>query len=242
MHRRGRVVILLGPPGSGKGTQAARLSEALGIPAISTGEVLRRECQSGSAIGRAVQSILASGQLVSDELINEVVASRLGREDCEQGCILDGYPRTVSQARFLQRLLRTLKMARPVVFDFEIECEDVIARLSRRRQCARCGRIVTVNGTWRGSEMVCERDGSKLVERADDNPATVRKRLRLYQQNAGALTRYYARQDFHRILAARAPEQISDELLGILAQRALAANVTNRSRAVLRPQYHAQPA
>ena len=193
-------------------------------------------------MGKAVQSILASGQLVGDELMNEIVASRLSCHDCKQGCILDGYPRTVSQARFLQALLKTLKMARPIVFDFEIGCEDVIARLSRRRQCAQCGRIVTVDGSSPNAEMLCERDGSKLIERADDNPATIRERLTLYQQNAGDLTNYYGRHELHRIVAARTPEQISDELLAILARRPSAAALANRTRALVRPQYHAQPA
>ena len=241
MHRRGRVIILLGPPGSGKGTQAARLSLALRIPSISTGEILRRERDSGSSLGKAVQSILASGQLVSDDLVNEVVARRLGREDCARGCILDGYPRTVPQARFVQQLLRNLKMPRPVVFDFEIEPKDVIARLSRRRQCASCGRIVTVED-GPSAEPVCDRDGSKLVQRADDNPATIRERLKLYKQNAGELTGFYRNREVYRICAGRTPEQVSDELLGILGQRASAAVVGSRARGLARPQYHAQPA
>jgi adenylate kinase len=241
MRSRGNVVILLGPPGSGKGTQAARLSEALGIPAISTGEMLRLECQSGSSIGKAVRSVLASGQFVSDDLMNRVVAGRLGREDCRRGCILDGYPRTVSQARFLQQLLTTQKMSRPVVFDFEIESEGVIARLGRRRQCAECGRIITVDGEMPVAELLCDRDGSKLVQRADDNPAIIRERLRLYHQNAGQLVEYYARKDFYRICATRTPEQISEEVLAILGPRVSAA-VGRRARTLVRPQYHAQPA
>ena len=99
MRIASKVIILLGPPGSGKGTQALRLSAELGVPAVSTGEMLRSECQSASALGRAVKKVLASGQLVSDELINQVVANRLAQPDCKDGCILDGFPRTVSQAR-----------------------------------------------------------------------------------------------------------------------------------------------
>jgi len=111
-----KPIILIGPPGSGKGTQAGHLSPALGIPAISTGDMLRHECQSGSSLGRAVQAILASGRLVSDELMNEVIASRLKQVDCERGFILDGYPRTVAQARFLSRLLKNLNMPDPTIF------------------------------------------------------------------------------------------------------------------------------
>ncbi|HZQ50990.1 MAG TPA: nucleoside monophosphate kinase [Bryobacteraceae bacterium] len=127
-----KVIILLGPPGCGKGTQAARLSACLAIPAISTGEILRQECQSGSALGKAVEKILQSGQLVSDGLMNQVVASRLGQLDCANGCILDGYPRTAAQARFLDRLLRRLGMPSPVVIEFFVPAEEIVKRLSIR--------------------------------------------------------------------------------------------------------------
>lgn len=127
-----KVIILLGPPGCGKGTQAARLSACLRVPAISTGEILRQECQSGSALGQAVEAILRSGQLVGDSLMNQVVASRLGQVDCVGGCILDGYPRTAAQARFLDRLLRRLRMPSPVVLEFFLPAEEIVKRLSIR--------------------------------------------------------------------------------------------------------------
>lgn len=242
MHTRGKVMIFLGPPGSGKGTQAGRLSAVLGIPAISTGEMLRRECQSGSSLGEAVRNVLASGQLVSDDLVNQVVARRFGQSDCAHGCILDGYPRTVSQARFLDGLLRKLKMARPVVFDFEIECEEIVSRLGRRRQCGECGRVFSLDGNSHSGELVCDRDGAPLVQRADDNPEAIRERLRLYEQNAGALVRYYARKDYHRICATRSPEEISRELLGLLGRRAAAAAVGMRAPAPAPSTYQPQPA
>jgi len=216
-HAQIPTVIFLGPPGSGKGTQAARLSNELGIPAISTGEMLRRECRSGSPLGRAVQSILSSGQLVSDELMNQVVASRLRERDCRAGCILDGYPRTVAQARFLDTLLGGLQMRRPIVFDFEISCEEIVGRLSRRRQCAECGRIFSVEPEKAAEKLTCERDGSPLVERADDNPDTVRERLRQHERNAAELVHYYRDQDYHRICATRGADEICDELLNLVA-------------------------
>jgi adenylate kinase len=127
-----KVIVLLGPPGCGKGTQAARLSTCLGIPAISTGEILRHECESGSALGQAVEEVLQSGRLVSDGLMNQVVASRLRQFDCAHGCILDGYPRTAAQARFLDRLLRRLDMPSPVVLEFFLPAEEIVKRLSSR--------------------------------------------------------------------------------------------------------------
>jgi adenylate kinase len=178
--------------------------------------MLRRECQSGSQLGHLVQTVLSAGQLVSDSLVNQVVASRLRQSDCRYGCILDGYPRTVSQARFLDTLLAGLKMPRPIVFDFEIESEEIVARLSRRRQCPGCGRIFSLDGNENPSELFCDRDGVKLIQRSDDNPASVRERLRLHAQNASELVRYYRSKEYHRIRASRNPAEISRELLSIL--------------------------
>lgn len=216
-HARPRGVIFLGPPGSGKGTQAARLTAELAIPAISTGEILRRECQSGTPLGETVRSVLASGQLVGDDLINEVVASRLRQPDCKAGFILDGYPRTVSQARFLDRLVREMKMRRPLVVQFEISDDEVVARLSRRMQCGNCGRIFSIDPAFRTRQPVCDRDGSALIQRADDAESSIRERLRLYRVNAEQLARYYKDRDYHRIRADRTPEEISAQLLQILS-------------------------
>lgn len=217
LHARSQVIIFLGPPGSGKGTQAARLSSELQIPAISTGDMLRRECQSGSPLGERVKSVLASGQLVNDDLVNQVVASRLRNCDCDPGCILDGYPRTISQARFLDALLRTLHKRPPVVFDFEISADEIIARISRRRQCMECGRTFSVDAEAGRSEAFCDRDGAPLVQRADDNSEVIRERLWQYERNAAQLIRYYRNQDYHPISATRSPQEISEELLDILA-------------------------
>lgn len=184
-HTGCEVILFLGPPGSGKGTQAALVGSALDIPAISTGEMLRRESNSGSALGRAVEKILTAGQLVSDDLINQVVASRLAQGDCRTGCILDGYPRTLAQAQYLDRLLGELNMRGPVAFHFEISADEVVSRLENR-------------------------------QRADDQPATIRERLRVYEKNAAQLIRYYRSRVYHRIHANRSPEEVSDELLSVL--------------------------
>lgn len=217
MLTESQVIIFLGPPGSGKGTQAGRLSSALQIPAISTGDMLRRECNSGSALGNAVKNVLASGRLVSDDLINEVVNSRLRYSDCDAGCILDGYPRTLSQARYLDGLLSSLNKRRPVVFDFEISTDEIVRRLSCRRQCVQCGRTVSVSAGCNDGELLCDRDGSALIQRTDDNPASIRQRLRLYERNARQLVRYYRDQDYHRVMAARPADEVCDELLNLLA-------------------------
>jgi adenylate kinase len=216
-HARCQFVVLLGPPGSGKGTQAGRLSAELGLPAISTGDLLRRECRSGSALGRQVQSVLDSGQLVGDDLMNQVVANRLLERDCHAGCILDGYPRTVAQARFLDTLLTRSQKSKPIVFEFGIPAEELVARLSRRRVCSECGSIFSIGQESDSAKTVCERDGSPLVQRSDDHPETIRERLRQHERNAAELVGYYRNQDYHRICATRPPEHVSDELLNTLA-------------------------
>ena len=209
------VLILFGPPGSGKGTQAARLASILGVPAISTGEILRTECQSGSLLGQELTAMLSSGQLVSDGLVSEVVARRLQNADCASGCILDGYPRTVSQARFLDDLLMKLDIAGPTVLDFAISQREVITRLERRRQCARCARIFSVDIGSR-NPLVCELDGAPLIRRADDHPGAIRERLRLYKQNASELARYYRGQNYHRIRADRPSDEVTTQIFSAL--------------------------
>lgn len=236
---RSQVIIFLGPPGSGKGTQATRLSLDLGIPAISTGEMLRRETQTGSALGNKVKSVLASGRLVDDELVNEVVASRLNNCDCDPGCILDGYPRTVSQARFLENLLRSLQKPQPVIFDFEISSNEIVERIGRRLQCTECGRIFSIEGNRNAGDLFCDRDGAALMQRADDRPEVVRERLRQYDRNAAALVRYYRTQDYHSINAARSAEEISDQLLNTLAANWPAANLSRAAAAITQPTLHA---
>lgn len=240
-HPQAKAIILVGPPGSGKGTQAAQVSPALGIPTISTGEILRRECQSGSALGSAVQAILSSGQLVCDDLMNQVISSRLREADCQRGFILDGYPRTVSQARFLDRLLSELNIPRPVVFHFDISHREVVLRLTRRLQCAECGRIFSMSASFKGDssdrESLCDRDGSKLVHRSDDNADSIRERLRLYAENASRLMAYYRGRRYHRICANRAPEEVSNELLTILRPDSTAPVLAARTRAASQLSY-----
>lgn len=210
----GRVLILFGPPGSGKGTQGARLATALGVPAISTGEILRNECRSGSTLGQAVEAMLSAGQLVSDGLMSEVIARRLQQTDCASGCILDGYPRTVSQARSLDELLQNLGMSDPTVLDFAVPPREVIARLGRRRQCARCGRIVSVETD--DGQQVCEVDGAPLIKRADDHAGAISERLRLYERNAMEVARYYRKRSYYRIRAERSPDDVSHQIFSAL--------------------------
>ncbi|MDQ2844378.1 MAG: nucleoside monophosphate kinase [Acidobacteriota bacterium] len=216
MYKQPKAIIFLGPPGSGKGTQAARLAAALDIPAISTGDILRRECHARTALGMKVEAVLQTGQLVSNTLMNQVVENRLHRKDCRGGCILDGFPRTVEQARFLSELLRRLRAPEPLVFDFAVSAEDLIERLRRRRQCPTCGRIYSLRDGAVTQPTLCDNDRSLLMPRSDDQPEAIRERLWSYEQNAAELVRCYERGDYHRVAAARAPEQVTCQLLEVL--------------------------
>ncbi len=231
MREHSTVIVFLGPPGSGKGTQAARLSETLGIPAISTGEMLRQAAKSRSELGKIVESVMARGQLVSDDLINQVVADRLRRADCGSGCILDGYPRTQSQAHYLKALLNRLHLPEPVIVNFEISVEEVISRLSGRRQCPQCGGIFTVRPDVEPTR--CNRDGTLLIQRADDNPAAIRKRLELYHATSADVINFYRTENYHEISASQPPKQISDELLRLLGRHTR----TPRAPAVRHPMH-----
>jgi adenylate kinase len=192
------------------------LSTALRVPAISTGEILRRECLSQTSTGNHIRGLLESGGLVDDSLVNDLVAKRLGESDCRNGCILDGFPRTVSQAEYLDGLLACARRRAPIVFKFQIDCEEVVARLSRRRQCVTCGGIFSIGADMGSDLAVCPEDQSPLEQRADDRPETIRERLRLYERNTEAIVRFYADADYHEINACRAPQEVSRELLAII--------------------------
>jgi adenylate kinase len=207
------VIVLLGPPGSGKGTQADRLASALDIPTISTGEMLRHESRSGSALGLQVKSLLAAGQLVNDELIEKVVSHRLAQPDCARGCILDGFPRTAAQARFLDQLLAKLRFDVPIVFDLVIAPEELIARLGARRECPSCNRTFHVAS---GGSAICPHDGATLVFRDDDQPATIRRRLEIYAEHSGEMLRYYQNHGYHSINASQPVDEIANDMLQLL--------------------------
>lgn len=213
MDTKPRVILFLGPPGSGKGTQADRLSVALEIPAISTGELLRRESQSKTALGQELDAVLRSGQLVSDDQMNRIVGKRLSDRDCRDGCILDGFPRTLAQAHFLEELLIKLRLRKATVFDLTVSADELIARLAKRRHCPTCGRTYSLSGLPSPSRPFCQNDGSVLTARPDDQPSAIRKRLGLYQRNISSLVRHYQGRDYHKLCAAADPETIAVQIL-----------------------------
>jgi adenylate kinase len=203
-------MILLGLPGSGKGTQALRLSIALGVPALSTGEMLRREVHAGSRLGRLVRNSLDRGVLVGDELVNEAVCARLQQRDCARGFVLDGYPRTIAQAQFLDKCLKDLGFWPPQVLWLDVSAEDIKARLLSRLECSVCGR--TYSATQEAKANVCPIDGTALERRADDNLDVILERLRQYEVNTAPLLDHYSASGLHRILATGTPDEVAQRL------------------------------
>jgi adenylate kinase len=175
--------------------------------------MMRQECRSGSPLGAQVESLLASGQLVADELIEEVVSRRLAQPDCARGFILDGFPRTAAQAHFLDQLLAKLRFDPPVVFNLTIVPEELIARLGSRRECPSCNRTFHVTP---GDPINCPHDGSTLVFRDDDQPATIRHRLAVYAEHTSELLRYYHTRGYHSINASRPVDDIASDVLSVL--------------------------
>lgn len=184
-------MILLGAPGSGKGTQAKRLTQAYGVPHISTGDIFREEIAKKSEVGVRVEEYVKSGRLVPDELTVEIISRRLARPDCAKGFFLDGFPRTVGQAESLDSHLSTIKHRLDRVVYLELSEPEVVARLSTRRQCAACGKIYNLASQPPKEADKCDADGGKLVQREDDKPETIRKRLAVFNDLTQPLIAYY---------------------------------------------------
>lgn len=210
------VILLFGPPGCGKGTQSPLISQRLGVPAISTGEMLRSECAAGSSVGHGVQSVLASGRLVDDNLVNEVLSRRVEQPDCDGGFLLDGYPRTVSQARFLDGLLQERGFSAPIVMYLETPFQVLIERIGARRQCPSCSKIYHLLHRPPRQAGLCDIDGTALTRRRDDHESIVAERLRAYQELTSPVLSYYENGHCYGIDANRAPEVVYSEIEAIL--------------------------
>jgi len=184
-------LVLFGPPGAGKGTQAQFLVEAYQIPQISTGDMLRAAVKAGTPLGVKAQEIMAQGGLVSDDIVLGIVAERLVQDDCRDGFVLDGFPRTIPQADALDAILRQAGRAIDHVVSLEVDTEEIVKRLSGRRSCSSCGKGYHITFDAPSKEGVCDVCGSGLVQRADDQEDTVRNRLLVYEQQTAPLKDYY---------------------------------------------------
>lgn len=215
---KGRAIVFLGPPGAGKGTQAKVIAERLGVPHLSTGDMFRDHVARGTELGRQARAIMEKGGLVPDELVTAMVASRIQADDCRAGYILDGFPRTVAQAKALVDLIGG-RWEGPVVIDLAVEYNKLIQRLTGRRSCPQCGAIYNVLLKPPAREGVCDIDAATLIQRKDDEETVVRERMVAYDAQTRPLLEFYGgRPLFFEVDGDRPPEQITNTLCRLLVR------------------------
>jgi adenylate kinase len=215
-----RAFIFLGPPGAGKGTQAKRIAKQLGVPHLSTGDMMRDAVARGTELGKIVGPIMQAGQLVSDDLVMKMVEQRLKQPDCEAGCLFDGYPRTLPQAEGLDKILERGGFGKPVVVDLAVSDDKLLRRLTGRRTCSVGGEIYNVYDAPSKVEGVCDNDGGKLVQRADDTAEVVNRRLAAYHQQTKPLADYYRQQGVLQEVDASVSVDEVSRALGEIVKRA----------------------
>jgi len=190
-------IILLGPPGSGKGTQAALIQKKYGLPKISTGDLLRQAVQESTALGKKAEASMRKGGLVSDEVVVRMVADRISRPDCRKGYVLDGFPRNLHQAQKLDELENSLA---EITLDIRLSQNVLVQRLSSRRICSGCGLIYNLAVNMPDKIDVCDTCGGELVQRNDDQPDVIKERLKVYHEETEPLVEYYKNKcNYHRI-------------------------------------------
>jgi adenylate kinase len=207
-------LLIVGPPGAGKGTQAKFLSSHFSIPHISTGDIFRANIAAGTPLGLKAKAILDSGELVPDEVTIEIVRERLAEHDTVNGFLLDGFPRTGPQAEALDVMLSDLKTPLDAVLELHVDDEEIVHRLSGRRVCATCGHVWHIEFEPPRVDGVCDIDGGRLYQREDDEPETVRNRLRVYADQTAPLIEYYSKRDLLiSVPGSGAVEDISRRLI-----------------------------
>lgn len=197
-------LILLGAPGAGKGTQAEVICQKNNIPTISTGNILREALKSGTEMGLKAKTYMESGKLVPDEILIGIIKDRLSQDDCKNGFILDGFPRTIPQAEALD----TMGVEIDAVLDIEVADEDIVTRMSGRRVCEKCGSSYHLLYKKPEKEGICTNCGGTLVQRKDDHPDTVKDRLRVYHEQTEPLKDYYEKQGKLKIVEGQ--EEVAD--------------------------------
>jgi adenylate kinase len=211
-------LILLGPPGSGKGTQGERLQEDFRLPYYATGDILRAAVKEGTEIGRQAKEYMDRGDLVPDEVIIGVIAERLQQEEAADGFILDGFPRTVPQAEALDRKMEELHREMTAAILIDVSEQEVLRRLSGRRTCEAEGHIFHLEFNPPNKEGVCDLDGSKLTVRDDDKPEVVKNRLAQYREKTEPLIDHYEERGIlHHVEGEHPPEEVEERINGLLA-------------------------
>jgi adenylate kinase len=219
-------LVLLGPPGAGKGTQAERLVGDFGLPYYSTGIILRLAVENGTELGRKAKEYMDAGELVPDELMNGVIAERLESGEADDGFLLDGFPRTIGQAEMLDETLSRLGRSLSGALLIEAPDDEVVRRLSGRRTCAKGGHVYHVEFDPPKTEGVCDQDGSRLIQRDDDKPETVRKRLSVYHDQTEPLIDWYQDKGLlRRFDGTRSPDEVHGRIRATLATKRLEAEL-----------------
>lgn len=209
-------LVLVGPPGAGKGTQAVVIAEHFGVPHISTGDIFRANLKQETPLGLAAKEYMDKGELVPDSVTNEMVADRLTWEDARNGFLLDGYPRTIVQAEVFQGILTSAGTPLDAVLEFVVDDAEVIERLSGRRTCTACGRIYHIKNDPSGVEGRCDACGAELIQRTDDSEEVIANRLRVYHEQTAPIVAFYREAGALISVAATGP-------VGDVSQRAISA-------------------
>ena len=210
-------IVMLGPPGAGKGTYASRLTLKLGIPHISTGDMVREEIKKQTDLGRKIREYSDRGALVPDEIIIKLLAERLKKPDCAKGFILDGFPRTINQAEALEKIAKI-----DLVINLNVPDDVIITRLSNRLICSKCGAIYNLLTLKPKKEGICDECGGKLYQREDDRPEVIKERLNVYRKQTEPLIEYYSKKGLLRNISCNnimtPPEVMVEKIIEIIKE------------------------